>query len=484
MSQPSTQKKNPPEHVEVFFDLRDGSYWYRLNGRFVQLKRSDLQLHFRTMGLRDDNYFDGLREIDWPLWQAQIHRMIDYAGSLAGHRVSIFQDGSNRKFMVTDEPNGVWETIPRKTEQPEFFVEFVQELLPEDQWQHFCYWLAIALRSLRRGDFRPGQTVVFAGPAGCGKSLLQDCVTEVLGGRSANPFRYMMGLTQFNKDLVGAEHWKIEDPPTTTDIRTRRQFGAMLKDATVNRDLSIHQKGKDALSLPIFRRVTISVNDEPENLAVVPPLDPSIQDKVFLFHCAVVREAFQRFRLDDRTPALPGMGDSLQEGDLDRAKLWAHVKAEVPLVRAWLMKSFRKVPLDLRDDRFGIVAWHHPQLLSELTALAPETRLLQLVDEVCFEKAEPGVWTGKAIDLEKQLRGSNFAFECEKVLRFFGACGSYLGKLARNQPDRVTRRVKDGYTSWMITPPPSYTKYNHEQDDNDDPEQETSQDDPKRRGKR
>jgi len=465
---PPTPKKFPPkasdltsaeakrremlEAVKVYFDVRDRAYWYRLNGRYVSLGSGDLEMHFRALGLSRNNWFESQRETEWPLYRSQVERMIDYAGPLAGHKVGIFQDGSNRKYLITEQAAGVFEEQSNNgVPMPKFFLAFVRELLPDDQSNYFCHWLATALRSLRRGDYRPGQVVCLAGPAGCGKSLLQAIITEVLGGRSANPFRYMMGLTTFNRDLASAEHWMIEDPATTTDIRARRHFGAMLKECTVNQTFSIHQKGKDAISLPIFRRVSISVNNEPENLAVVPPLDPSIIDKVFLFNCAMVKVAFDPYRSVDGTRSL--LPETQNDGELDRVKLWRDVRNEIPLIRAWLLKNFRVVPVAVRDDRFGVAAWHHPDLLSELCALAPETRLLQLIDHVCFEKATPTPWVGKSIDLEAEMRGSKFAFECEKLLRFNGACGTYLGKLARNHPKRVRKETKDGYTVWTIATP-------------------------------
>jgi energy-coupling factor transporter ATP-binding protein EcfA2 len=434
-----TRKEKPPEHVIIYFDVRDGSYWYQLKGRFVALKKSDLFMHLRADGLRDTVYFDGQREIDWPLYMAQCNRMIDYAGALAGHRCGTFSDGSQRKYLITDEASGVFEKeLPK--EEPKFFSEFIFELLPEAQAERFLTWLNVALRSLRRGDFRPGQVVVLAGPAGCGKSLLQAIITELLGGRSASPFRYMMELTQFNKDLCGAEHWQIEDPATTTDIRTRRAFGAKLKEATVNRDFSIHAKGKDALTLPIFRRVTISVNDEPENLAVVPPLDPSIEDKVFLFHCAKVEKAFEPFR--DK------------QGEIDRAATWEAVKSEIAAIRGWILREFKNVPKAERDDRFGLRSWHHPALKAELTSLAPETKFLQLLDDALFSGEGPHSGREfKSSELEKELRKSEVAFEVEKILRYVGACGSYLGKLHKSQPHRVSKRVNQGTSYWTINPP-------------------------------
>jgi hypothetical protein len=456
-------KKAQEKKLELFFDHRDSSYLLKISGRYVSLKKSDLFMHLRVMGFRDDVFIScgegSLRELDHVLYMTQQKQMIDYAGSLAGHRVGVFGDGSNRRFLVTDECSGVWADLQPKPPQPKLFIEAVQELLPGGQWTYFCHWLAVALRSLRRGDFRPGQVAVLAGPAKCGKSLMQNWITEILGGRSANPFRYMMGLTQFNKDLIGAEHWQIEDPATTTDIRARRQFGSMLKECTVNRDISIHQKGKDALSLPMFRRVTISVNDEPENLAVVPPLDPSIRDKVFLFHCSPIQKAFERFRAEEGTTTLPGIPSVMASGELDSASIWKAVQEETPLVRAWLLSKFKNIPEDLRDDRFGIVAWHHPDLRSELSALAPETRLLQLVDVVLWEEdKDQGMidqkWEGKSMDLEAELRSSpRFSYEAEKVLRFNGACPAYLGKLSKTQPARISKRVINGYTLWTINPP-------------------------------
>ena len=431
----------------VYFNLLDGSYLYPMGERFVSLKKTEIFTQLTTLGLTRTDWLDAkagrLDCFEWVLWKSREENMIDYAGALAGHQCGIFTDGSGRKYLVTDEAAGVFDKLGKDPE-PEFFQEFLKELLPGDQCVMFCHWLAISLRSLRNGDMRPGQAVVLAGPASCGKSLAQSIVTEIFGGRAANPFRYMMELTPFNKDLAGAEHWQIEDPSTTTDIRSRRNFGAKLKEATVNRDFSIHAKTKDALTLPIFRRVTISVNDEPENLAIIPPLEASMDDKLFLFHCAPASKCFDPFRS--------------KNGDLDRAAVWAHVREEIPAIRAWLLRAFTRVPKGMQDDRFGIKAWHHPELREELMGLSPETRFLQLIDDVLFTAKEAGeVFTpfnGKSSDLEKELRKSEVAFEVEKILRFTGACGTYLGKLAKSNAVRISKRKVHGGTAiWTIKPP-------------------------------
>lgn len=437
---PATKSK-PPEHIEVFYDVRDGSYWYQLNGRYIAIKKSDLFLNItRTFGLtHKGQYFEGLSPLDWIIVNAQNNRQIDYAGSLAGHRVGIFKDGSGRSYLVTDEARGVFADLPKKFVEPEFFIAFVHELLSGEQAMFFCYWLAIALRSLRRGDFRPGQVVVLAGPPQCGKSLLQAMITEILGGRQANPMRYMMEDTAFNKDLAGAEHWPIEEPRTSTDTRTRIQFGNTIKECFNNRDFSIHGKGKEAITLRIFRRGTISLNDDPDLLMVLPPLNGSVDDKMMLFRCSHVQEAI----------AFANAG-----GEQDQTKLWQAFMAEVPAIRAWLLQCFKRVPAKWRDNRFGIVAYHHDDLRKELASFTSEVRLLNIIDEAFFSDREAFTKKeGRAMALEKELRQSAVGFEADKLLRFANQFASLLGKLTKVHPERVSKSVIDGYTIWTIHPP-------------------------------
>ena len=365
----SLPKPEPLPDVEIFYDCRDKGYWYRTENRFLNLSSSDIKIHLKTKGFRENDYrkeFLNLDSLQYRLYVAQINDVVDYAGPLAGHRIGVYRTTGGKAILVTQEPPQIWDALPKKPKKPDWFIDFLQELLPGDQWIFLAHWLRLALESLRKGDFRQGQVCVFAGESGCGKSLLQNIITEIFGGRSANPFNYMMG-EKFNYDLAGAEHWQIEDPASTTDLRTRRFFGNRLKECNYNRDFSINQKGKDALLLQLFRRTTISVNLEPENLAVIPPLDDSIKDKIFLFKCDMVHESFKPF-VD-------------LFGGVDRTALWAWVKEWMPEIRVWLLKGLPPLAKALQRGREGIQAWQHPELLGELSNLSQELRLLSLIDE-------------------------------------------------------------------------------------------------------
>ena len=433
--------------LQLFYDIRDGSYVSLLNGRYVGMNKADLQMRFKAIGLRDDIYIPtklgSLRQIDYPFYAGQNDRMIDFAGPVAGRRVGLFEDSAKRKFLVTDEAAGVWTPLIKKAE-PQFFVPFVEELLAGDQADAFCFWMSESLRAMRAIDFSPGQACFFVGPPKCGKSLLQYCITELLGGRAANPFEYLMG-EKFNKDLIGAEHWMMEDPKNSTDIRTRRDFGEGIKEATVNRDIRVRAMCKDATLLQIFRRITASINDEKESIACCPPMVQGVKDKINLFQCSVVVKAFEPFKDGN--------------GKVDRNKLWAAFMREVHEVRSWLLQRFAKIPRDHMDERFGIQAFHHPEILSELSSMTYENRFLELVDEKLFSDAD-AIHTKiekRAADWQKELLEFN-RFEAEKIFRFPGQCGSHLGKLAKSHPERVSKRVLDGNALWTIHPPSKTTE--------------------------
>ena len=98
----------------------------------------------------------------------------------------------------------------------------------------------------------------------------------VVARGAAKPYLYMTGKTTFNADLFGAEHLMVEDEAESIDIRARRYFGAKIKEIAVNVDQHCHGKGKTALTLTPVWRMTLSLNDEPERMQVLPPASPEM----------------------------------------------------------------------------------------------------------------------------------------------------------------------------------------------------------------
>jgi hypothetical protein len=352
-------------------------------------------------------------------------RDVEYVGPLAG-RDAGFYDENGIRLLVTHSPNviepepGDWPTLGK----------LITGMFDDEQAAFVYGWLSVAYRALRERERIPGQALAMAGPANCGKSLLQNLFTLVLGGRSAKPYQFMSGFSQFNSDLFGAEHLMIEDEAASTDLRARRNMGALIKSFTVNEDQRCHAKGIDAVMLRPFWRVTITMNDEPENLMILPPLDESLQDKLMLF------------KVTQSTMPMPTT--SMDQ----RKQFWSRLTSELPAFCAFL-ESY-KIPLDMRSERFGVTHYHHPDLLAELDASTPERRLLNMIDA---ELTGPE-WTGTASDLQALLTGkdSGCSYEARNLLKWSNACGTYLGRLAKKYPDRIKHNRTMTGRFWHIYP--------------------------------
>lgn len=269
------------------------------------------------------------------------------------------------------------------------------------------------------GHIRPGQALAIAGPRGGGKSLFQNLITEILAGRSAKAYRYMAERTEFNSELLGAEHLMVEDDVASTDMRKRQAFGTKIKEIAVNENQSCHAKHRNAIGLKPFWRLTISVNDAPEHLLILPPMDDGLADKLMLLKAG-----------KSEMPMPTGTQEQRREF---RAALSAELPAFVFHLRNW------KIPDALRCERFGVKHYHHPRLLEAIEELSPEVKLLSLIDTELFSaRCDSTVWEGSAEDLEKDLHNSPSGYTASRLLSWNNAAGTYLGRLAAKHPERGT----------------------------------------------
>ncbi len=110
------------------------------------------------------------------------------------------------------------------------------------------------------------------------------------------------------------------------------------------------------------------------------------------------------------------------------------------------------IPSDLVSDRFGITHFHHPEILQAINTLAPEYRLLRLIDEELFLTEETDPWEGSAEQLERRLcaEPSTCRNEARKLFTFNTACGVYLARLHKRYPNRFKpNHTRDG-NWWTI----------------------------------
>src|SRR5258708_31710210 len=112
----------------------------------------------------------------------------------------------------------------------------------------------------------------------------------------------------------------------------------------------------------------------------------------------------------------------------------ATLKAELPHCLHFLLNW--QIPAELVSQRYGIAHYQHPEILTALGTLAPETILLELIDAELFGSPAPGSWEGTASELERKLTGeaSDVKREAGKLFTFPTACGTYIWRLQKLYP--------------------------------------------------
>jgi hypothetical protein len=371
---------------------------------------------------------ENLSQVESKLSEIQLNRDIKFSGAVAGYRVGLIEDEFGRILVtsgpkIIDPKHGNWETVR----------EFMSSLFG-DQLDYVLSWIQIAYKALSSGHIMPCWALAISGKKGNGKSFFQERIlTPILGGRVGLPYRYMTGGSQFNSDLIGAEHMMIADEFPSTDIRSRKQFGERIKAFVANETQSWHGKNKDQYTVKPFWRVSITLNDESEDLQMLPPLGDGLQDKLTVLKSSKATNLPQQH---------------------ERASFLEKVTSELPAFIDYLMHDY-VIPEELRDDRFGVKSFQHPEILEAMGEQSPEYRLNEYITEVFFGIDQPyqDDWTGKTIEIERKLRESTYCKEVDRMFYWPAACGTYLGKLAKNGETgkRYKKLAKrDGYTYWKI----------------------------------
>jgi hypothetical protein len=411
------------KEIEAFYDQKRKEYVLRITQDVyqtrteTQFKRNLRFWNLRTEIIPERNW----SQIDLALRYLQENKYVSYVGGLSGKRCG-FYDENGVRFLVTSQARiiepfrGQWPTLNK------FFSNLLAgptEPYGEDQLEAFYGWVKVAVTAQRQGRFQPGQALAIAGPIESGKSLLQSLITQTLGGRSAKAALFLQGRTDFNSELFEAEHLMLEDEAASTINKDRQALAVSIKNIIANRIHPCHQKNRPIVNLAPWWRLSISLNDRPERLLVLPPLTDDVADKIILLRASC--------------HPMPMLAETPEQKEL----FWKGLTSELPAFLYWLLNEY-KIAETWRNTRFGIRAFHHPLLLTELEELSPAMALLGLIDQANIWDTQLSVWEGTALELRGLLLSNQMTQrDAGRLLEWINACGQYLGDLARMRPARV-----------------------------------------------
>jgi hypothetical protein len=343
----------------------DGKWYWRreADGAYGRIARIDVLLGLNKAGLSE---WGSPSPCDDALFAIQVNNRIDYAGPLCGRPAGLHEVNGIR-VLATKGPNWI-EGVQGKAPD---LTRFIANLFgagvdehAERQLAQFCGWLKQGRRAMRNFQRHiPGHVLGLVGPAACGKTLLQNAViTPALGGRSADPSLFLTGGTPFTGDLWGAEHLAVGDKALDVEGRQRATMRNELKRIVAEEMFPLHAKGVDALTLTPIWRLSVSANSDPESICNLPSLDGSFRDKVIYLRCYTPPEPLFDARIDG---ARERFRDALRD--------------QLPAF-LWAVDNYA-VPEGMQHDRFGIVEWHHPEIVALLDEGDPLRPFVEVMED-------------------------------------------------------------------------------------------------------
>jgi hypothetical protein len=433
----------PAIEIEAYYDSLRKEYLIKnTSDRWLSLSEAQFKMRLRNLGVSeyipDDQMISPSEEV---LLEIQNKHDVQFVGALSG-RDSGFYIENGIRMLVTSSPIMI---EPMEGEFPKLHQIFesmlggATETWGKQQTTTFYGWLQCAYRALKARRQLPGQALAFAGPVDSGKSLVQCLITYILGGRAAKAAPFLQGKTNFNSELFGAEHLMLEDEHASTSHDARKALAAHIKGIAVNQLHPCHGKQRDIINIPPWWRVTISLNDQPDRLLVLPILSDDISDKISILQATRVE-----MPMPTGTVKL-------------RHKFFQTLVDELPAFIWWLDNEF-VIPDEYKSSRYGIREFHHPGLVAALNELSPASALLDMIDRLQPWGLTNSEWEGKSSDLRQMLYQNPITQrDAIRLLEWINSCGQYLGDLAKSHPERVIDARTATKRTWKILKPAENT---------------------------
>ncbi len=422
----------------------DKYFWLDAVGRFQEHGVEDFRRLLRLNGISGKNADGELTSAhDHLIQRVQSKHGVDVAMPLAGYGAGLREMNGIRLLV----------TVPPKLPQPKAgdypaLGRLLSELAGVGKDEHgeiqlktLTLWLARGWLNIAEDMYRAGHCLILTGPRSASKTMFQErIITAILGGRKAKAALVLVKDKDFTADLASSEHLYLADELVSKDYRARMNLAEKIKSFVANRGQSVHPKGVDQMTLDPRWRLSISLNDEPDRLAMLPPLDDAdIADKVILLRCyAVTRPS----------------------DDLEQERWIKQLIEEIP---AFLHDAIAmQVPDELRElegIRFGLRSFLHPGLMADMNANESESTAMAVIDKLLFwspgcEAIEDSASNIRLMLVEKASGDSSMRAEVDRLFTNELRVGGVLSRVMTRYPGRVEKPDRSGNKRfWRILPP-------------------------------
>jgi hypothetical protein len=321
---------------------------------------------------------DPLSEAKRAMFQINTAKRVEAGIPFAFTKSKIVVHGGHRYFNTARvRPLTPFDTAVKWGEGFPTISEWMEQMLGKKQLKYELAWLAYAYQNALKGYPQRGQCHFLCGPPNSGKTLYNKCVLGDLFGGGIKASEYLCGKNDWTDYLFEYGMWLVDDEAPSESRGMHTAFTAKLKEHVANDTFLITGKFKKSGRAFWRGRISITLNDDPVSMRLLPDLDMSIKDKLIILKCAAGYE----FEVDTREK----------------------IEAELPYFARWLVDH--EIPANLRDIRFGVKAYVNPELESVAKAGSRYSNIAELLD-IYRQTLGDDHWEGTCSGLLMALGGN------------------------------------------------------------------------------
>ncbi|MAT87245.1 MAG: hypothetical protein CL532_01660 [Aestuariivita sp.] len=343
------------------------------NGGFVVSGRDDTKLDVMGRhGLSDrPRREDNLSEARRAMYQINTGKRVEAGIPFVFTKSRIVKHEGQRYFNTSRiKPLTPADGDPEWGEGFPTIVSWMETMFGEEQLKHEIGWLSYAYRHAYAGAPKRGHAHFLVGPPNTGKTLYNKSVLGGLFGGGIKASEYLCGKDSWTDYLFEYGMWLVDDEAPSESASMHTAFTAKLKEHVANDTFLINGKYMKSGRAFWRGRISITLNDDPISMRLLPDLDMSIKDKVMIFKC--------------------------NSGFRFTAETKSKVDSELPHFARWLLNY--EIPSTKDFERFGVQAYINPALENMAKADSRYSHITELMNMFRDTLADDA-WEGTTSEL-------------------------------------------------------------------------------------
>lgn len=373
-----------------YFDGRQ--YYTKAGSSFNCVDRTDMLLRLSSHGFSRTRGKDEIMSpAEGVLNYIQTEKLVDGAAPLLFHPpgINFYQ---HRQLLNTARDMLMRPHSDLSTATPDhfpwmwhFYNVFFAPAPGRSPLDHYLCWF----RRFYKGalEQRPvnGQALFLCGPRECGKNFISELLLPLaFGGSAPNPYKFLMGETDFSDDILEAAILAINDEDAPPEQK-RTIFEQKVKAMVANNEHAYHPKFMKKVRISWRGRLIVTLNDGPKDVGMLPMLNTNTADKMCFFRAQ--RNDHQFF---------------------DVYKNREIAQREMPHFLRWLVDVYVPPAGIEIQSRMGVESYHDPYLVKINRQEQTSYNLLELLAAwMATPKWQNGraSWAGTPTDLLRAMSG-------------------------------------------------------------------------------